>query len=155
MRLDDQIDKVVYADKMEELEKKQKKLLDDRTEYQLQSDNEKTLKRRMMEFKKALEANQVLEEFDRTVFESIVEKVIVGEIDKDGNKNPYKLTFVYKTGISNRVDGKTQRDLKIGKAVKENIKKLSSHTSDEVSNLCSQSRVDTCGDYCFDVKESH
>ena len=144
MRLDDQIDKVVYADKMEELEKKQKKLLDDRTEYQLQSDNEKTLKRRMMEFKKALEVNQVLEEFDRTVFESIVEKVIVGEIDDDGNKNPYKLTFVYKTGISNKVDSKAQRDLKIGKTVKENLQKLCSHVSDEVNSMCSQRRVDTC-----------
>lgn len=145
MRLDEQIDKIVYADKMEELEKKQKKLMDDRVEFQLQADNEKTLKRRTMEFKKALEANQVLEEFDRTVFESIVEKVIVGEIDEDGNKNPYKLTFVYKTGISNKVDGKAQRDLKIGQSVKESVQKLCSHVSDEVNSLCSQMRVDTCG----------
>jgi site-specific DNA recombinase len=150
MRLDDQIDKQTYTAKMEELEQKQKKLLDDRVEFQFQADNEKNLKRRTMEFKKALEANQVLEEFDRTVFESIVEKVIVGEIDEDGNKNPYKLTFVYKTGISNKVDGKTERDLKIGKAVKENIQKLYSHVRDEVNSVCSQSRVDTCGDGCTD-----
>ena len=146
MRLEEQIDKATYTDKMEELEQKQKKLLDDRTDFQFQADNEKTLKRRTMEFKKALEANQVLEEFDRTVFESIVEKVIVGEVDEDGNKNPYKLTFVYKTGISNKVESKTQRDLKIGKAVKENIQKLYSHVSDEVNSVCSQSRVDACGD---------
>ena len=148
MRLEEQIDKATYTDKMEELEQKQKKLLDDRTDFQFQADNEKTLKRRTMEFKKALEANQVLEEFDRTVFESIVEKVIVGEVDEDGNKNPYKLTFVYKTGISNKVESKTQRDLKIGKAVKENIQKLYSHVSDEVNSVCSQSRVDACGDGC-------
>lgn len=144
MRLEEQIDKATYTYKMEELEQKQKKLLDDRTDFQFQADNEKTLKRRTMEFKKALEANQVLEEFDRTVFESIVEKVIVGEVDEDGNKNPYKLTFVYKTGISNKVESKTQRDLKIGKAVKENIQKLYSHVSDEVNSVCSQSRVDAC-----------
>lgn len=149
MRLEEQIDKATYTYKMEELEQKQKKLLDDRTDFQFQADNEKTLKRRTMEFKKALEANQVLEEFDRTVFESIVEKVIVGEVDEDGNKNPYKLTFVYKTGISNKVESKTQRDLKIGKAVKENIQKLYSHVSDEVNSVCSQSRVDACGDGCF------
>ena len=149
MRLEEQIDKATYTYKMEELEQKQKKLLDDRTDFQFQADNEKTLKRRTMEFKKALEANQVLEEFDRTVFESIVEKVIVGEVDEDGNKNPYKLTFVYKTGISNKVESKTQRDLKIGKAVKENIQKLYSHVSDEVNSVCSQSRVDACRDGCF------
>lgn len=146
MRLEELIDKAAYSEKMEELEQRQKKLLNDRAEFQLQADNEKTLKRRTKEFKKALEANQVLEEFDRTVFESIVEKVIVGEIDEDGNKNPYKLTFVYKTGISNKVDGKTQRDLKIGKTVKDNIQKLCSHVSDEVNSLCSQMSADTCGD---------
>lgn len=151
MRLEEQIDKATYTYKMEELEQKQKKLLDDRTDFQFQADNEKTLKRRTMEFKKALEANQVLEEFDRTVFESIVEKVIVGEVDEDGNKNPYKLTFVYKTGISNKVESKTQRDLKIGKAVKENIQKLYSHVSDEVNSVCSQSRVDACGSRLFTV----
>jgi hypothetical protein len=29
----------------------------------------------------------------------MVEKVIIGEIDEDGNKNPYKITFVFKTGF--------------------------------------------------------
>lgn len=145
MRLEEQLDKATYSAKMDELEEQRNKLLDQRVELQLQSENEKTLKRRTMEFKKALEQNQVLEEFDRTVFESIVEKVIVGEIDENGNKNPYKLTFVYKTGISNKVDSKAQRDLKIGKTVKENLQKLCSHVSDEVNGLCSQMRVDTCG----------
>lgn len=36
------------------------------------------------------------DEFDRLVFESIVEKVIVGEIAEDGSTDPYKLTFVLK-----------------------------------------------------------
>ena len=38
----------------------------------------------------------VLDEFDRIVFESIVEKVIVGGFDEAGNPAPYKLTFVLK-----------------------------------------------------------
>lgn len=146
MRLEEQLDKATYSAKMDELEEQRNKLLDQRVELQLQSENEKTLKRRTMEFKKALEQNRVLEEFDRTVFESIVEKVIVGEIDENGNKNPYKLTFVYKTGLSNKVDSKAQRDLKIGKTVKENLQKLCSHVSDEVNGLCSKMRVDKCGD---------
>ena len=49
-----------------------------------------------------LTQNQVLEEFDRAVFESIVEKVIVGGYDDDGNADPYKVTFIYKTGFKNR-----------------------------------------------------
>ena len=39
-----------------------------------------------------------LSEFDRYVFENIVEKVIAGGYDEDGNKDPVQLTFVYKTG---------------------------------------------------------
>lgn len=52
-----------------------------------------------------LERKEVLKNFDRYVFESIVEKVIVGEIDEDGKVDPYKLTFVYKTGYKDDLDG--------------------------------------------------
>ena len=41
-------------------------------------------------------------EFDPVVFESIIEKVIIGEVDEQDNKNPYKITFVFKTGIYHR-----------------------------------------------------
>ena len=44
----------------------------------------------------------VLDEFDRVVFESIVEKVIVGDVNEDGSVDPYKLTFVLK-GMDNRI----------------------------------------------------
>ena len=41
----------------------------------------------------------MLEEFDRYVFESIVEKVIVGGYDEEGNKDPELITFIYKSGF--------------------------------------------------------
>ena len=52
-----------------------------------------------------MEQNEVLDKFDRYVFESIVEKVIVGGLDENGNVDPAQLTFVYKTGLKNSVDG--------------------------------------------------
>ena len=54
------------------------------------------------DFKKALSQNEVLQEFDRGIFESIIEKVIVGGYDEDGNKDPYKITFIYKTGFTQK-----------------------------------------------------
>ena len=108
MCLEDKIDQATYETKMEELSGKETKLLTERQDYVAKQEDEKNLKRRTKEFKALLEKNQVLEEFDRGVFESIIEKVIVGEIDENGNKDPYKLTFVYKTGISNKVDPKMQ-----------------------------------------------
>ena len=45
--------------------------------------------------KKALLKNQTLEEFDREIFESIVEKVIIGGYDENGKEDPYKIIFIY------------------------------------------------------------
>lgn len=46
-----------------------------------------------------------------SIFESIVEKVFIGEFDEEGNANPYKLTFVYKTGLSNTVQSKMHKQI--------------------------------------------
>ncbi|WP_310605276.1 hypothetical protein [Anaerosporobacter sp.] len=56
----------------------------------------------MKEIRSRLNEISVLDKFDRVVFESIVEKIIVGEKNADGSVDPYKLTFVLK-GIDNRV----------------------------------------------------
>lgn len=148
MCLEDKIDQLTYEAKMEELSEKSKKLLVERQDYVAKQDDEKNLKRRTKEFKALLEKNQVLEEFDRGVFESIIEKVIVGEIDENGNKDPYKLTFVYKTGISNKVDPKIQQNTKLGESLKAELKKMCSHAVDEVKEACSHILLDTCGDGC-------
>jgi site-specific DNA recombinase len=50
----------------------------------------------MAQLRKTLENEETMDEFDRVVFESIVEKVIVGGDDEDGNPTPYKLTFILK-----------------------------------------------------------
>lgn len=146
MCLEDKIDQLTYEAKMEELSEKSKKLLVERQDYVAKQDDEKNLKRRTKEFKALLEKNQVLEEFDRGVFESIIEKVIVGEIDENGNKDPYKLTFVYKTGISNKVDPKIQQNTKLGESLKAELKKMCSHAVDEVKEACSHILLDTYRD---------
>lgn len=159
MCLEDKIDQLTYEAKMEELSEKSKKLLVERQDYVAKQDDEKNLKRRTKEFKALLEKNQVLEEFDRGVFESIIEKVIVGEIDENGNKDPYKLTFVYKTGISNKVDPKIQQNTKLGESLKAELKKMCSHAVDEVKEACSHILLDTwrcdCTSFEFWSKRNH
>ncbi len=126
-------------------------------ELQRELTDRDSLEKRIQEFKKALSQNQVLEEFDRGIFESIVEKVIVGGYDKDGNPDPYKITFIYKTGFDNTIGNTKQlfekksdtSDGVIHKAVK-----LYSHIKDEVNELCSDSSLNTCGDGMFIVQTS-
>ena len=58
-----------------------------------------------MEQNKTKQLNEnALDEFDRIVFESIVEKVIVGGYDAEGNPTPYKLTFVLKCNQALKVE---------------------------------------------------
>ena len=114
---------------------------------QQQSDEKSSLQRRLSDFKKALSHNEVLEEFDRGIFESIVEKVIVGGLDEDGNKDSYKITFIYKTGFKNEIGNAKER---FGKSsgIGDKVKKMCSDISDEVKGVCSDVSLNTCGDGC-------
>ena len=112
---------------------------------QQQLDDETSLQRRVSDFKKALSENEVLEEFDRGIFESIIEKVIVGGFDEDGNKDPYKITFIYKTGLKNEIGNAKERFDK-SKKMGDKTKELCSHIADEVKDVCSYVSDNTCGD---------
>ena len=126
----------------------ERKLSDIRANIEMleqQMEDEVSLKRRVEDFKKALSQNEVLQEFDRGIFESIIEKVIVGSYDEDGNKDPYKITFIYKTGFRNEVGNAKQRFDKT-KSVGDKAKELCSHIADEVKDVCSYVSDNTCGD---------
>lgn len=122
-----------------------------------QYDNEGSLQRRLVDFRKALSKNQILEGFDRGIFESIIEKVIVGGYDENGEKDPYKIIFIYKTGFKNEIGNAKERFGKKSKAV-EKAKEMCSHIADEVKDVCSYVSDNTGGgsevsvDVCLPVK---
>ena len=113
-----------------------------------QVEDEISLRKRVNDFKKALSKNGVLQEFDRGIFESIIEKVIVGGYDEDGKKDTYKLVFIYKTGFRSEVRSAKQRFDKT-KSVGDKVKELCSNVTDEVKTLCSYDSDNTCGDGCL------
>lgn len=148
LRLDQKIDEKIYEDKYVSLQNKYLEKSKEKESLEFNLKNENNIKKRMKEFKNILENNEVLKEFDRFVFESIIEKVIVGEIDEDQNINPYKLTFVYKTGFRDNIDGskfKTPRKNESQKNKKdaEESSELCSHSSDKDDKLCSYSSDNT------------
>ena len=95
----------------------------------------------------------MLEEFDRGIFESIVEKVIVGGLDEDGNKDPYKITFIYKTGLKNEIGNAKERFDK-SKKMGDKTKELCSHIADELKGVCSFVSDNTCGNSMSFVQTS-
>lgn len=64
------------------------------------------VKKRLTEFKQLLSSQKLLTEFDRTFFESVVDKIIVGGINSDGEIDPAMLTIIFKTGETQNKDGK-------------------------------------------------
>ena len=99
------------------------------------SKEEIDLEKRIEHFRKVLEKNEVLTAFDRCVFESIVEKVIIGETGEDGNPNPYKLTFVYKTGFFNTVQSKMHKQIKKNRRQNDTVN-LPSYSSPDTRGVC-------------------
>lgn len=134
MRLDDLIDQESYDEKNDELIDQLAALYDELAEYENDEARTKNIKKRLSDFRKVLEDNETLSEFDRTVFESIIEKVIVGGYDDEGNVDPSMLTFIYKTGFTNNVDGSKY------KPPRKNSKNKSNAATG--SNLCSLSAND-------------
>lgn len=93
---------------------------------------ENDLQDRINNFKKVFEGGQVLQEFDREVFESMIEEIVVGS-EEDGKVNHYTITFIFKSGYKR----------KTGLQIKK---------SDENKGLYSYSADDTCGVRSLDRK---
>ncbi len=104
LRLENSVDKATYDEKNADWTAKLVHLSDERQSLQDTAATEQNIKKRISVFRSVLEQNEALTVFDRYIFESIVEKVIVGRLDDDGNKDPSMLTFIYNTGFTNNID---------------------------------------------------
>ena len=139
--LNNSIEKPEYDSKRSELIAKLEKVEQEQSELQSAVKSDSQLKKRLAEFKAVLEQNEVMKEFDPAVFESMIEKVIIGEVDEQGNKNPNKIIFVFKTGYTSDTDAPPPK--KAGRPSKENNK--AGMAEDEKNIMCSHEIGRTCG----------
>lgn len=153
--IDGEIDKEIYESTDREYKIKLSETRAQIDYYDNQLQDQENLRRRVEEFKKALSENKVLEEFDRGVFESIVEKVIIGGIDDDGKKDPYRITFIYKNGFNDTIGfyrPKPKPGPMPGPKDKNEDKSVYSKNSSQSEDTYSNSSDNTCGDRGLDVK---
>ena len=128
MLIDDtiSISKEVYDEKVLEFTRKFTRKLHTLTERRLlleeSINKQKDVGKRMSALRETLSSEQVLDEFDRVVFESIIEKVLVGGFDEEGNPDPYKLTFVLKGNQSGTVPNAKEHYKAIQKELKKGNK---------------------------------
>ena len=98
--LDNSIEKSEYDLKRKDLLDEMDVAEQEQNELVLAVQGDSQLKKRLAEFKAVLEQSAVMNEFDPVIFESMIERVIIGEVDEQDNKNPRKITFVFKTGYT-------------------------------------------------------
>ena len=103
MLLDDKITKEAYDGKYDDItgKIKQEQEQEERSLYASNVNSQRDVGKRMQNIRTLLNEVKEIKKFDRVVFESIVENVIVGDTKEDGSADPYKLTFVLR-GIDNR-----------------------------------------------------
>ena len=102
MLLDDKITKDAYDEKYNDFTRKINQEKEERSLYASNVNVQSDVGKRMKDIRTLLNETEGMKQFDRVVFESIVQKVIVGETNADGSVDPYKLTFVLK-GLDNKV----------------------------------------------------
>lgn len=150
LRIEGQISDTLYNEKYQEILSEKEFLSEEKVNIEITLKSDFDVKNRLKEFKELLTSKKLLSEFDRTVFESIVEKIIVGGVNKDGEIDPAMLTIIFKTGETDNKNGKQFKSKR--KNAKLDSKELCPQSTNEDKKLCSQVADNTCGDGRIDVK---
>lgn len=95
---DNIIDKEIYESKENELKLRLDEIHNKKTEIHKLQEKNKSLSDRFNKIEQTLMEHKKLKEFDRDIFDSIVDCIIVGDTDANGNENPYVITFILNTG---------------------------------------------------------
>lgn len=98
MKLDDYDNKERYYKKGKEITEQIQRIVNDINEYQCLEQVNNEISSRLQQVEEIINIPHVLKEFDRDVFDSAVDKMIIGEIDENGNKNSRIIRFVLNTG---------------------------------------------------------
>lgn len=110
LHLEDKVDKITYEEKYSKLREELKILRAERLELDAVQDEENNIKNRLISFRKLFESKEPLTEFDGDVFKTVVEEVIIGGYNEDGTLDPYMLTFIFKTGLTTKMEGHKQTE---------------------------------------------
>ncbi|HEL1988029.1 TPA: recombinase family protein, partial [Streptococcus suis] len=142
LRLEGKISDTIYNEKYNEISSEKEFLAEEKVNIETTLKSEIDVKKRLTEFKHLLSSQKMLTEFDRAVFESIVEKIIVGGVNSDGEIDPAMLTIIFKTGETQNKDGKQFKSKR--KNAKLETDKLCPQNSDEDKKMYSQGPDNTC-----------
>ena len=97
MKLDNIIDNDTYVKKEKELLNKIDEVSEKLNTYKSEIINKDKQIKRLNKIEEVINTTPRLEEFNEDCFKNLIDKIIVGEIDENGNKNPNVIKFILKT----------------------------------------------------------
>ena len=98
MKLDDYENKNAYVSKEKEINIELKELDEQIKSYELIKSNNKNITKQLKQIEKVLNAPKTIKDFEEETFNNLVEKIIIGEKDENGNINPNIIRFLLKIG---------------------------------------------------------
>ena len=104
LKLDNLITEEAFKEKNYEIERKIKNIQKVKEDKEGNIEKEDSIKGKIEGIKELLKKNQIITEFDREVFNILVDKVIIGGIDENENINPYIINFILKNNKTNNDD---------------------------------------------------
>lgn len=152
--LKEKIDKLINLNlngtiTLETLQEKKAKLqnkinsIDKEQEHlQLELEDSISLNQGLNKFKTLFKDNEIMPEFDKDVFELMIEKVIIGEKEQNGDINPRVITFILKSGNEIKCKEDNNSIFKENLTAEENKNQQSSY---EVSQNYLQPMCEPCG----------
>ena len=113
-------------EKKAKLQNKINKIEKEQEHLQIEIEDGVSLNQGLSKFKTLFKENEIMPEFDKDVFELMIEKVIIGEKDTNGKTNPRVITFILKSG--NEIKCKEDKNQQSSYEVSENCLQEMPHT---------------------------
>jgi DNA invertase Pin-like site-specific DNA recombinase len=143
LRLEEKIPNAEFDKKYNSIDKELRTLMDERDERYETLQGEESISLRISEFRKVLAEDFTITDFDRYILESLIDKVVIGATDEEGNPNPYAITFVFKAGMKFNED--FYKKVANSSVIMEE-ENLSSYAINDKKLACIYALNTTCGD---------
>lgn len=104
MKLDDYDNKEAYISKEKEINDELKKINEQIEECKIIESTNKNISNQLKIVEKMLDTPNTIKDFNKDIFENLVEKIIIGEVDENGNINSKVIRFILKIGTDYRYE---------------------------------------------------
>ena len=148
LNLNGTISTETLQEKKAKLQNKINKITKEQEHLQLEIEDSMSLNQGLNKFKTLFKDNEIMPNFDKDVFELMIEKVIIGEKDSKGKINPRVITFILKSG--NEIKCEEDRN-SVTEKISEAQNNKNQQSSYEASENYLQKMSEPCG-VCYGIK---